>query len=88
MSVKSEPESRPRDVYLLVRNYSHTLDFPGGSAVKSPPAGQEMQVQSLGLKGPLEKEMATHLSILLWRTPWTEEPCGLQSIGLQRVRYH
>ena len=36
---------------------------------------------------PLEKELATHSSILAWRTPWTEEPGGLQSIGLQRVRH-
>ena len=51
--------------------------FPSGSMAKNLPAVQEMQVQSLGLKGPLEKEMAAHLSILLWRTPWTGEPCGL-----------
>ena len=46
---------------------------------------QEMQVQSLGQEDPLEKGMATHSSILAWRIPWTEEPGGLQSIGLQRV---
>ena len=40
-----------------------------------------MQVQSLGQKDPLEKEMATHLSILAWRIPWTEEPDRLQSMG-------
>ena len=45
----------------------------------------KMQVPSLGLEDPLEKEMATHSSILAWRIPWTEEPDGLQSIGLQRV---
>ena len=42
-------------------------------------------VQSLGRKGPLKKGMATHSSILSWRIPWTDEPGGLQSIGLQRV---
>ena len=47
--------------------------------VKSLPAMQETQVQSLGWEDPLEKEMATHSSILAWRIPWTEEPCGLQS---------
>ena len=46
---------------------------------------QEIWVQSLGQKDPLEEEMATHSSILAWRIPWTEEPGGLQSMGLQRV---
>ena len=46
---------------------------------------QETQIQSLGLEDPLEEEMATHISILAWRIPWTEEPGGLQYIGLQRV---
>ena len=48
---------------------------------------QETQAQSLGWKGPLEKGMATHSSILAWRIPWTEKPGGVQSIGLQRVRH-
>ena len=47
-----------------------------------------MWVQSLGREDPLEKEMATHSSILARRIPYTEEPGRLQSIGLQRVRYH
>jgi len=42
--------------------------------VKNPPAIQETQVQSLGWEDPLEKEMATHSSILNWEIPWTEEP--------------
>ena len=46
---------------------------------------QEMQVQSLGQKDPLDKEMATYSSILVWKIPWTEEPGGLQSMGTQRV---
>ena len=49
--------------------------------VKNPPATQETQVQSLGREDPLEKEIATHSSILAWRIPWTEEPGGLQSMG-------
>ena len=49
--------------------------------VKNLPAMQETQVQSLGWEDPLEKEMATHSSILAWETPWTEEPGGLQSLG-------
>ena len=44
---------------------------------------QEMQVQSLGGEDPLEKETATHSSILSWEIPWTEEPDGLQFMGLQ-----
>ena len=47
---------------------------------------QETRVQSLGWEDPLEKEMATHSSILAWRIPWTEEPGGLQSMGLPKSR--
>ena len=47
-----------------------------------------MGVQSLGWEDPLEEGMATHSSILTWRIPWTEEPGGLQSIGLRRVKYN
>ena len=53
--------------------------------VKNLPAVQETQVQSLGWEDPLEKEMATHSSILAWKISWTEEPGGLQSMGSQRV---
>ena len=52
--------------------------------VKRLPAMRETQVQSLGQEDPLEKEMATHSSTLAWRIPWTKEPGGLQSMGLQR----
>ena len=59
--------------------------------LENPPASkQEMQetwVHSLGQEDPLEEGMATHSSILAWRIPWTEEPCGLWSIELQRVRH-
>ena len=48
---------------------------------------QETWVQSLGWADPLEKEMAAHSSILAWEIPWTEEPGGLQSMALQRVRH-
>ena len=54
--------------------------------VKSLPAMQETWVRSLSWEDPLEKEMATHSSILAWKTPWTEEPGRLQSMGSQRVR--
>ena len=49
---------------------------------------QEAKVQSFEWEDPLEVEMATHSSILAWETPWTEEPGGLQSTGLQRVRHN
>ena len=59
--------------------------------VKNLPAMQETQVLSLGLslgwEDPLKKGMATHSSILTWIIPWTEEPGGLQSTGLQIVRH-
>ena len=56
-------------------------------AVKNLPTMQEAWVQSLGQENSLEKGMATHSSILAWRTPWTEEPGGPQSIGSQSVRH-
>ena len=61
--------------------------FPGGSLVENPPAMpvQETWVRSLGWEDPLEKEMATHSSILTWEIPWTEEPGRLQCIESQRV---
>ena len=65
-----------------------TKVFPGGVAVKNPPAKQETRVRSLGWENTLEKEMATHSSILAWRIPWTEEPGGLQSTGSQRVGHN
>ena len=66
--------------------YVYIHGFPDGSVVKNLPAMQELQetqVQSLGWEDPLEKEMATHSSILARRIPWTEEPGGLQSMGSQ-----
>ena len=56
--------------------------------VKCLPAMQEIWVLSLGQEDTLEKEMATHSSILPWEIPWAEEPGGLQSLGLQRVRHN
>ena len=53
--------------------------------VKCLPAMPETQVRSLGGEDPLEKEMATHSSTLAWKIPWTEDPCRLQSMGLQGV---
>ena len=54
--------------------------------IKRLPAMQEIQIRSLGWEDPLEKEMATHSSILAWRIPWTEEPGGLQSTGVTKSR--
>ena len=56
--------------------------------VKNSPTVLGMQVVSLGGKDPLEKDMATHSSILAWEIPRTEESGGLQSMGLQRVRHN
>jgi len=56
--------------------------------VKNLPAMWETPVRSLGSEDPLEKEMATHSSILAWKIPWTKEPGGLQSMGSQRVRHN
>ena len=68
--------------------YETMSGFLGRSVVKSPSVmleQQEMRVQSLGREDLLEKGMATHCSILAWRSPWTEDLGGLQSIGSQRV---
>ena len=54
--------------------------------VKNLPAMQETG-RSLGQEEPMEKEIASHLNVLAWEIPWTEEPGGLQSMGLQRVRH-
>ena len=58
--------------------------FLVAQVVKNLPAMQETWVRSLGQEDPLEKEMATHSSILAWKISWTEEPGGLQSTGLQK----
>ena len=58
------------------------ISFPIAQMVKHQPVTWEIWVQSLGLEDPLEKEMATHFSILAWKIPWTEEPGRLQSTGL------
>ena len=56
--------------------------------VKNLPVMQKTGVRSLGREDPLEKGRATHSNILAWEIPWTEEPGGLQSVGLQRVRHN
>ena len=74
-----------KNYVLILRRASQ-----GAQWVKNLPAvqkTQEMQVQSLGWEDPPEQGMATHSSILAWRIPWTEEPDGLQSIGLQKAKH-
>ena len=62
------------------------LGFPDGSEVKNPPPSmQEIQIRSLGSGRSSEEEMATDSSLLAWEILWTQEPCGLQSMALQRV---
>ena len=76
-----EPSRNP----LIVTSVEEKTATPGGSVRKNLPAMWETWVSSLGLEDPLEKEMATHSSILAWEILWREEPGGLQSMGLQRV---
>ena len=61
------------------------MGLPGGSVVKNPPANVGDVGSILGQEDPLQKEMATHSSILAWEIPWTKEPGWLQPIGSQRV---
>jgi len=61
----------------------YKMGFPGGSVAKNSLAKQEMWAQSLGQEDPLEKEMATHSSILAWKILWTEESGKLQSVKSQ-----
>ena len=74
-----------RNSYLTILS----RDFPGGSDGKVvKPTVRESRVQSLGWEDLLEKEMATHSSILAWKIPWMEEPGRLQSMGSQRVGHY
>ena len=79
-------------VIVLTFSYFHDVSFREASLVaqrlKRLPAMWEIWVRSLGWEDPLEKETATHSSILAWRIPWTEEPGRLWSVGSQRVRHN
>ena len=78
----------PETTTTLLISYSLTFWASlVAQSVKNLPAVQETRVQSLGWEDPLEKEMATHSSILSWKISWTEEPGGLQSMASQRVRH-
>ena len=78
-------------VYMYVHIHTYVyISFPGGLVGKESTSNAEDAGDAgciLGLEGPLEEGMATYFSILAWRIPRTEEPGGLQSIGLQRVRH-
>ena len=77
-TLQTEQQRDEGKIWALLTNLS----------VKNPPARQETRVQSLGREDPLEKEMATHSSILARRIPWMQKPGRLQSIGLQKVRHN
>ena len=80
----TDSDSQLPDLYFVLAMW---VDFPSGSDSMNSPAVQETCVQSLDWEDPLQKGMATYSSILAWRIPWTEEPGGLWSMGLQRVRH-
>ena len=73
----------PKLKYLLFRDFRRASLV--AQRLKRLPAMWETWIQCLGWEDPLEKEMATHFSILAWRIPWMEETSGLQSTGSQRV---
>ena len=74
---------------LLILFVEHVVyTFLVAQTVKSLLAKWETRVRFLGQEDPLEKEIATHSSILAWKTPWTEEPGGLQPKGSQKVRHN
>ena len=82
------PFSYRRLVWSLTTNFSSTilsLVFPGGPVVKNPPVNAGDVGLIPGQEDPLEKAMATHSSTLAWGVLWTEEPGGLQSVGLQKL---
>ena len=78
---ESEQEGREKATGYTLKDCQNSLV---AQTVKRPPAMQETRVRSLGQEDPLEKKMAIHSSTLAWRIPWTEEPGGLQSMGLQK----
>ena len=73
---------------MFTNSQTSCMGFPGGSVLKNPPANTGDQVQSLGEKDSLEKEMSAFSSILAWEIPWTEVPGGLQFMGSQRVGHY
>ena len=84
-----DPGSIPGSGRFPGEGIGYPLQYSWGSLVvqkvKNPPAMWETWVQSLGWEDSLEKGIATHSNILAWRIPWTEEPGGIHSMGLQRI---
>ena len=74
-------------ISLSIKINGYALASLVAQRLKHLPAMRETWVRSPGREDHLEKEMATHSSILAWRIPWTEEPGGLPSMGLHRVRH-
>ena len=82
-----DPGSIPGSGRSAAEGIGYPLQYSSlvAQLVKNPLAMQETWVRSLGWEDPLEEGMATHSSVLAWRIPWTQEPGGPQSIGLQRA---
>ena len=80
----SEQQSGREDLEYIIIYWTSLV----AQMVKHLPTVRETWVQSLGWEDPLEKEMATHSSVLAWKIPWTEEPGRLQSTGSQRVGHN
>ena len=87
-SLRSTPPPAPYPGFCGAAIFDAQPAFAAAQTVKNPPAMQETWVQLLGREDPLENGTATPSSILAWIIPWTEEPDGLQSMGLQRVGYN
>ena len=93
MKIKKQVEGQPlrmrteRSWEFILHFTSYCLDFLVAQMVKKLPAIQETWVSPVGWKDPLGKGMAIHSSVLAYRIPWREEPGGLESMGLQRIRH-
>ena len=81
--LRTKKAAKPEGTFILFNLGRASLV---AQRLKHLPPVRETQVQSLGWEDPLEKEMATHSSILAWRNPWTEKPGRLPSAGSQRVQ--
>ena len=82
--IQSEISQKEKDKYSILTHISASLV---AQTVKRLPTMRETWVRSLGWEDPLEKEMAIHSSTIAHKTPWTEEPGRLQSMGSRRVRH-
>ena len=87
MASPTQEDSEGQGSLVCCSSYGHK-ELDTFMVVRSLPAMQETWVLSLGWEDPLQKEMVTHSRILAWRISWTEEPSGLQSMELQRVRHY